>query len=155
MEGPLVAVTDGRLVLKAHLAGRVSGPVFTRPRVSSDLTIYMVPIVEGNVLRLEHVELETTSSSLLFKFGAGRFRQRAVTEIQQKGRYDFTPELEDAKTKISSKLQLQRGDRCLGVELGTLNIRSVAPVNNPEGVQVIFEAAVGLISTDSCQNAPK
>lgn len=103
MESPQVLVLAGRLVYKAHLTGRVPGPLFTHPAVSSDITIYSAPALEKNVLRLDQVTVETASSNLLFKLGAERFRDRVVMEIEQEVRYNLTPLLESAKSKINSR----------------------------------------------------
>lgn len=153
LESPQVSVVGGKLVLKTHLAGRVSGPLFSHPTISSDLTIYAVPVVDNNVLRLDQIILETDSSSLLFKLGAGKFRERAINELENKVRYDLSPQLDNARSKINARVPFQWGQRCLGVELGNLIVKSVVPVETPQGVEITFEAAVGLTSGSSCNRA--
>ena len=150
LEEPHISVEGARLKFQAHLGGRVSGPIFTHPSVSSDITAYGIPVVEGNVLRFEQVQMESTSSNLLFRFGAGSFKERTVSQIEQKARYDLTSALTAAKVKINSGLPFQWGKKCLGVQLADLSVASVTPVSSPDGVQTVFNAAIGLAPGDTC-----
>lgn len=150
LEWPRVSTSGAWLILKVHLSGHVRGPFFTEPGVTGEVIAYGVPEVEGNLLKIDKLMLETRSSNFLFNFAAGRFRDKLTSELQAKAQYDLTNLLNRAKAKINSQFPIRWGSACLAAQLDKLRLSSVIPQSSPDGVRASFTAAISILPPSRC-----
>lgn len=156
LSNPKLSIEGAWVILRVHLDGHFGVPPFgIQVHTYGDIEAYGVPIVENNVIKLQNVQLNSSSDDFIFRYLSARFHDRLLSQLQSRAEYDLTPLLTKQENDLKKIFPFHWGSACIATNFNNVQLSSVIPQTTPAGITTNVKVGINIVDITQCKiNTP-